>query len=55
MLDHNSIRTTQIYAKIVQKKLSNDMKVVKIGSKLIRLFQEEAVIQFGLLPQKGDL
>ncbi len=29
MLGHNSIRTTQIYAKIVQKKLSNDMKALR--------------------------
>jgi site-specific recombinase XerD len=32
MLGHKSIRTTQIYAKVVQKKLSNDMK--KLRSKL---------------------
>ena len=29
MLGHTSIRTTQIYAKIVQQKLSNDMKALR--------------------------
>src|SRR5690606_31076225 len=29
MLGHKSIRTTQIYAKVVQKKVSNDMKQLK--------------------------
>lgn len=29
MLGHKSIRTTQIYAKIVAMKVSNDMKVLK--------------------------
>jgi site-specific recombinase XerD len=29
MLGHKSIRTTQIYAKVVQSKLSNEMKLLK--------------------------
>jgi len=29
MLGHNSIRTTQIYAKVVEKKVSEDMKVLR--------------------------
>ena len=29
MLGHKSLRTTQIYAKVVQKKLSNDMKILE--------------------------
>jgi site-specific recombinase XerD len=29
MLGHKSIRTTQVYAKVVQKKLSNNMKVLR--------------------------
>jgi site-specific recombinase XerD len=36
MLGHKSMRTTQVYAKIVQKKLSNDMKSLreKLESKI---------------------
>jgi integrase len=29
MLGHNSIRTTQIYAKVVEKKVSEDMQLLK--------------------------
>ena len=29
MLGHKSIKTTQIYAKVVQKKVSEDMKVLR--------------------------
>jgi site-specific recombinase XerD len=29
MLGHKSLRTTQIYAKVVQKKLSSDMKILE--------------------------
>ena len=29
MLGHKSLRTTQIYAKVVQKKVSNDMKILE--------------------------
>jgi site-specific recombinase XerD len=29
MLGHNSIRTTQIYAKVVEKKVSEDMQNLK--------------------------
>lgn len=29
MLGHNSIRTTQVYAKVVEKKVSEDMKSLK--------------------------
>ena len=29
MLGHKSIRTTQIYAKVVQSKLSDEMKLLK--------------------------
>ena len=34
MLGHRSIRTTQIYAKVVQKKVSEDMQVLKEKMKL---------------------
>lgn len=39
MLGHKSIRTTQIYAKVVQKKLSNDMKSLR--AKLLKQRREE--------------
>jgi integrase/recombinase XerD len=29
MLGHTSIRTTQIYAKVIEKKVSEDMKLLK--------------------------
>jgi len=29
MLGHNSIRTTQIYAKVIEKKVSEDMKMLR--------------------------
>lgn len=35
-LGHNDIRTTQIYAKVVQKKLSNDLNVLKDKLKTIQ-------------------
>ena len=36
MLGHKSLRTTQIYAKVVQKKVSSDMKILeeKMAKKL---------------------
>ena len=45
MLGHKSIRTTQIYAKVVQKKLSNDMKLLR--TKLLKQrIEETAEIKF---------
>ena len=39
MLGHNSIRTTQIYAKVVEKKVSEDMRSLK--AKLFGAVSEE--------------
>lgn len=43
MLGHKSIRTTQVYAKVVQKKLSNDMKSLraKLSSNALKKRQKE--------------
>lgn len=41
MLGHNSIRTTQIYAKVVQKKVSEDMLLLK--QKLSSTLEEKAL------------
>lgn len=35
LLGHTDIRTTQIYGKIVQKKISNDMKKLKVKLSVI--------------------
>ncbi len=40
MLGHNSIRTTQIYAKITQKKVSNNMKELES-----KIFSEEGLLK----------
>jgi site-specific recombinase XerD len=40
MLGHRSIRTTQLYAKITQRKISNNMKELKN-----RLFDEDTNIR----------
>jgi site-specific recombinase XerD len=40
MLGHTSIRTTQIYAKVVEKKVSEDMKLLRaklFGSTQLKL------------------
>ncbi len=41
MLGHNSIRTTQIYAKVVERKVSDDMQILKqkIGGSDLKIDQ----------------
>jgi hypothetical protein len=41
MLGHRSIRTTQIYAKITQSKVSNNMKVLKDTLSIITQAKKE--------------
>jgi integrase/recombinase XerD len=41
MLGHTSIRTTQIYAKVIEKKVSEDMKLLKQKFKEIHSKQKQ--------------